>query len=572
MAQYLSNLPIGAKVKFGKHSINGETAQDIIWLVVAKNHSGYPSNSVTLQAASIIDLRSFDDPEPSNSADRNTQGNNRYSVSNIDQWLNANGSGGSWYFAKHSADAAPTNNDTKYADRPGFLYHLTDEERAAILSTTIRVVKPSVDGGGFEDIARAIFLPSVTEIGLSNENNTAEGSVWEYYSTNGAARRISSITTQVYNYSKSSNKPVVGNAWAWWTRTPSFDSDYSVRQVAQYGQATFEPAYIWLRGIRPALNLASTRSVSDTTDRDGCYTLNWNAAPPIPTTLTVPTVYGGKSTAISWSKVTDPDGQAVTYQLESSVNGGAYTILYTGVNLSFTTIIPFGSTTVQFRVKAIDSMGASSSYLTSTNRTVINNNAPIISDADGDLGVQEKGFSKTYTVNDTNNNPVTVTEAIDGVQVRSYEVTLGATNTFSVEDNTWVALANGNHTITITATDGMDSSVRTYRFVKSVSSFTIQNSAPMVASTRPTRIKVTVSKTIPAEATMKIEVCNNGFASDENKVWEDATKDLAAGFNYQFTNTDLKGSTQWGVLIRVTVNRNTGNGACYITSIGGNFE
>ena len=49
MAQLLSNLPIGAKVKFGRYSVEGEPAQDIIWLVVAKNHNSvptYPSNSV----------------------------------------------------------------------------------------------------------------------------------------------------------------------------------------------------------------------------------------------------------------------------------------------------------------------------------------------------------------------------------------------------------------------------------------------------------------------------------------------------------------------------------------------
>ena len=43
MAQALSNLPIGAKVKFGKYSVNGEAAQSIIWLVVAKNHSSTPA-------------------------------------------------------------------------------------------------------------------------------------------------------------------------------------------------------------------------------------------------------------------------------------------------------------------------------------------------------------------------------------------------------------------------------------------------------------------------------------------------------------------------------------------------
>jgi hypothetical protein len=89
MAQLLSNLPLGSKIKYGKHSINGETAQSITWLVVAKNHSGYPNNSVTLFAEKVIDIRCFDMREKSPShQDRIDGGNNRYSYSNIDQWLN----------------------------------------------------------------------------------------------------------------------------------------------------------------------------------------------------------------------------------------------------------------------------------------------------------------------------------------------------------------------------------------------------------------------------------------------------------------------------------------------------
>lgn len=570
MAQYLSNLPIGAKVKFGRHSINGETAQDIVWLVVAKNHSGYPSNAITLQTASIIDLRSFDDPEPNNaSGDRKVQGNNRYSVSNIDQWLNANAAGGSWYSVRHSADAPPTQNDTKYADRPGFLYHLTDSERLAILPTTIRVVKPSVDGGGYEDITRNVFLPSITEIGLGNENNTAEGSVWEHYATNGATKRTSTATAQVYNYSKSTSKPTVGSAWEWWTRTPSFSSETYVRMISKYGQVTFEPAYVWLRGVRPALNLSSTLSISDTTDSDGCYTVNWNEAPPIPTTLNVPTVYGGKSTTISWSGVTDPDGNTVTYQLEQSIGGAAFTTLYTGSNLAYTTVVPFGATSVQFRVKATDSLGASSGYKTSANITVINNNAPVISDTDSNIGTKIDGFTQTYSVTDANNNVVTITEAIDGVNLRSYTATLGATNTFSVTGNTWLTLANGIHTMTITASDGIDRSVRTFTFTKAVTSFAVQKSTAMEASAMPTRIKVSVIRTIPPEATFKVEVCNNGF--DANPTWEDATSSVTSELVHNFSNT-TKTAAKWGVNIRVIVKRNNGSGACYITSIGGNFE
>ena len=59
MAQILSNLPLGALIKFGKHQVGTETAEPIIWMVADKNHSGYPANSVTLNAQKIIDTYVF---------------------------------------------------------------------------------------------------------------------------------------------------------------------------------------------------------------------------------------------------------------------------------------------------------------------------------------------------------------------------------------------------------------------------------------------------------------------------------------------------------------------------------
>ena len=158
-----------------------------MWTVVAKNHQctpAYPTNAITLHAAEILDLRCFDAKEPSNSnSDRQSYGNNRYSVSNLDQWLNKDAAGGAWYSAAHSADQSPNSSsvvyaNTQYASRPGFLNGFTDDEKPAILSTTIRVVKPSVDGGSYEDVVRKVFLPSTTEVGLSNENSIAEGAAW----------------------------------------------------------------------------------------------------------------------------------------------------------------------------------------------------------------------------------------------------------------------------------------------------------------------------------------------------------------------------------------------------------
>ncbi len=283
MAQPLSNLSIGAKVKFGRYQVESETAQEIIWTIVAKNHPGYPANAITLHAEKIIDLRCFDAKEPNNpNSDRKNYGNNRYSVSNIDQWLNQDSAAGAWYVGQHTYDQAPNaanvNNNTPYDTRPGFLNHFSTEEKNAILSTPLRVVKPSVDGGGYEDITRKVFLPSTTEVGLADEGGTAEGTAWGFYTSNST--RIAYLTAQAFNNTLSSSKPsAIGNAWYWWLRTPNSSNAHDARAVSPVGALGNSLARNGHYGVRPALNLLSSLLVSDTTDADGCYTFVWWTPP-----------------------------------------------------------------------------------------------------------------------------------------------------------------------------------------------------------------------------------------------------------------------------------------------------
>lgn len=569
MAQNLSNLPIGAKIKFGKHSVNGETALPIIWMVVAKNHSStpsYPTNSVTLITERIIDQRAFDGREPTNpNSDRKYYGNNTYSLSNIDQWLNSDKS--NWYTATHTYDTPPNNDytgmGTPYSTRPGFLTNFSDAEKNLLLTTNIRAAAYDT---AYNDISRKVFLPSVRELGLTATN---DGSSWEYFNSND--RRKVYVTEQCYNNTLTTTKPADTNTpWYWWTRSSTSSYAQHVHIISITGSSSNAAAMDGYYGVRPAINLSSTLSISDTTDSDGSYTVVWNSAPPAPTTINVSTpVYGGKPNTISWSRVTDPDGNSVTYQLEQSLNNGEYTVLYSGANNSYTTLIPFGETTVRYRIKATDSLGESSLYTFSSVFNVTNNVAPVISGTDGNIGTKRDAFTQTYSVTDSNNDSVTITEAIDGVNIRSYTTTLGATNTFSVTGNTWLTLANGIHTMTITAFDGIDRSVRTFTFTKSVISFSVQKTTAIEASAMPTRIKVTVIRTLPPEATFKVEVCNNGF--DSTPTWEDATSSVTSELVHVFSNK-TKVAAKWGVNIRVTVSRNNGSGACYITSIGGNFE
>lgn len=274
--------------------------------------------------------------------------------------------------------------------------------------------------------------------------------------------------------------------------------------------------------------------------------------------------------AIDWGASTDPDGNLSGYILQRKVGTGSWTQVYKGANRSYADSITYGWTTVQYRVCAYDSQGATSDYQTSASRTVINNQPPVISGSNANLGTKSEGFTQTYTVTDADNDSVTVDELLDDEPIRSYVVTLGETNTFYVTGSTWLQLSNGSHTMKIKANDGRNSTtVRTYTFTKSVNSFTIQNTTPYTSNTRPTRIKITVTRSIPAESDFKVYVCNNGF--DTSPTWEDATTSVTGGLVHVFENTTKTG-TNWGVIIKVVVTRGEGEGACYVSQIGGNFE
>lgn len=464
MAQFLSNLPVGAKIKFGKHQINTETAQPIIWVIADKNHSGYPSNSVTLITEKIIDLRAYDGEVSSN-------GNNNYALSNLNQWLNSSASAGNWYSATHTNDAPPTSSNTSYGteyqSRSGFLYNFTEYERTALLPTTLTIQTRSDTS---QKIVTKVYIPSLWEI--LGTGSVSDGSTRLTYFASNVSKCV--VTSQVYNNTLSSKKPNnIVDCYLYWTRSTSTSSNTSAHCISADGNTTSSTSEAGYVGVRPLVNLSATVKISDTTDSDDCYTL-------------------------------------------------------------------------------------------------VVNNLPTISGTNSDIGIKNDDFSATYTITDGDNETVTVTEYIDNVKVRSYVATLGATNNFNVNGNTWLKLTNGIHTLKIEATDGFNTDTRVYTFTKSVNKIIVKRSTPIEASTMPTQIIVSVVKTIPYDAIMTVEACNNGF--DTNPTWENIdSSSISSHLAYEFKNK-VKTAGKWGVNIRVTVDRNGGEGACYITEIGGNFE
>jgi hypothetical protein len=260
-----------------------ETPWDIIWQVAAKDHtlnSAYPPNSVTLLTEKIVDLRAYDSKEIGGVVDRRTYGNNYYSVSNIDQWLNKDSPAGQWYVAATAYDGSPSDSmyvlgaNTQYSARPGFLYYFTPDEKASILDTTIRVDKPNYDGGGIANIVRKVFLLSVFETGTSIPS--AKLPIFT-----DDASRVAYMAEQAFNNTLSTNKPaLITNPYMWHVRTPVLDSYVSANYVPTNGYSTVgHYAADGHIGVRPACNVSNTLMVSETPDADGCYTLIWWAPP-----------------------------------------------------------------------------------------------------------------------------------------------------------------------------------------------------------------------------------------------------------------------------------------------------
>lgn len=579
MSKTLGSLSVGAKIEVPVLSAyQSRFGSKIVFKIADKNHSGYPSNSVTLITEKIIQNMASDAKEPSNSnSDRKNYGNNRHIYSNLLQWLNSNAAAGAWYSAKHSADQAPTTKNTHVTYNPytswaGFLAMLDPKFVAELLTTTLTVVKSTTDGGSYETFTAKMFLASTTEVGLANENSIAEGTLLALFS-NDASRVAYPTAECVSNADGYTNSGfATSKGWYWWLRTPISSNASDVRDVYSDGSLSSYGAYNGRNGVRPLCNLKSSILVSDSPNSDGNYTVIYNSAPSAPPSITAPaTCYSGQNINISCAAATDPDGDALTYCFERSYNSGAWTQVQASASRTFTEAVSTAWNTLKYRVRAKDSYGNYSAYTTSGDIAVIHNQPPVISGSNADLGTKRGDFTYQYSVTDPDNDVVNVVEKIDGKTIATKNaITLGATQTLSVSGNTFTALTNAQHTITITATDSAgNSAVRTLTFTKSIAGFVITLSTPLEANSQPTRANIKVTRDIPAGGTFKVEATNNPF--DASPVWEDCTNGVVQGVAHVFTNK-INTAAQYGMNIRVTVQRGDALTACWVSGIGGNFE
>lgn len=560
----LGSLAIGSKIKIS-HSVLG----DIIFLKADKDHGGYPENSTTLITEKIILLRAFDAKEPNNSdGNRKNYGNNKYSVSNLDQWLNSTAAAGQWYSARHSADQAPDNanvwsNYNEYDQDAGFLAGFDDAFVAALKDTTLKVALNTVtDGGSYESVVRKFFLPSRAELFGAAENSVMEGSLLSYFSANTNDIRKAQISA--YAAAHSEYSVTAGNNWYYWLRTPNSSSSYSVRNVYSGGSLSYNYAYYGNSGVRPLCNLDSGISVSDSTDSDGCYTLNLDTGLSAPEISVSNPIYSqptqetggieGGTAKITWTEV----GNATSYVLERSVNNGAFAQIYSGTARSYTENVLSSYQSLQYRVKSVNAE-EESDYATSPVYVVQDNFPPFISGDESNLGEKPTRFSYSYTIYDGDDANITVKEYLNSTLLRTYQAAAGQQQTFEITSAQWGAIAVGDNYIKIVASDEAATVTQTKHFTKSAGLLELEYSPTGNIAVRPKAINVELDLVKPFAAGLQVLACNNG--NDTQPVWDDITTAVRANINHVFTNgAKQQGVTYWKVILKIVVMRNDTEG------------
>ena len=581
MSQLLSALPVGSLVKDTNFTYLGTTP---IFRVLEHGHTGDPSGSTALEFRDIICLKAFDAAEPNNTQqERKNNGNNRYVYSNLLQWLNSSGAANSWYSAQHTYDQSPNGkgysgvvSNNPYASEAGFLSFFPDELKKSLNTASKKTAKSSYDGSGSENVSSRIFLLSTTEVGIDNDSNVAEGSVYSYYVTDGMKRRKKNLM----NNAAKGDYDSATSPWYWWLRTPKQYDYYESYQVYSNGDRGSQSDRMGYIGVSPAFCVSSNLTVSDSPDVDGAYTFVWNATPTIsPAT----TNYGNVSTppAITCT-IADADGDSFTYTVkvngvtQTSGSGTASKTFALDMN-TYWASMALGSNTVS--VTATDSKSATTTATYTMNKT--NSAAPVPTtdlvnnarkdtsfyigfqigqDADGDSQTVVAQVSDSSDMSDPTEFtsveklvagawiPVqTLTNADAGASLR-IQVT-GQT----VGDTIYVRLKDTD--------SGSGSPVYTSTYAVSIGSTLEFDTLPITRTTKPSIVVAYLDKTMPADATLQMYACNN--ANDATPTWEPITE----GESHQFTNK-TKTATNWGISVKTNIAAGATAGEISVSAVG----
>lgn len=276
----------------------------------------------------------------------------------------------------------------------------------------------------------------------------------------------------------------------------------------------------------------------------------------------------GTGTSANNKRIANLNGSAANWWLRSPYTGDTYYVW--GVNTNGNCNGGYASNSYGIRPALI----LPSTLLVSDDGTVSTNTPPTITSTSGasgvNLGSKTAAFSFKYTPNDADGDKLTVTEKLDGVVKKTRtNVTSGTQLTFECASTAaeFQKILNGNHTITIEASDGKETATFTATFTKAVHKATITLKTPLAVSGDITAAVMSVVGQIPAGAVYKVEATNN--AKDTSPVWQDVTAEAKSGANIVFKNKTAVNGAAFN--FRITVERGTSAGG-YISGVSGAFQ
>ena len=335
----LSALAEGLKVVDPGTKYYGEP---IVWIVEKKE-----AGKVCLSSERIIKIMAFDAQEPENrSSERALFGNNRWRLSNLQEWANSDLI--NWYEPTHDRDAPPTSGNVDsgynpYDAEPGFLTNFSLGLKNVLIPVEIVAVdsphynwEPQQEDSSLDKV----FLLSVDEIGAYPL--WIEGALYPRYtySPGGAGNRTLYPTPEAVansNYtspSLSSDVPC-----AYWLRSSgtildqemTYNPHYTMVISADGSLSQAEPFRGHI-GFRPTIAAPDTLAISGPSGGEDYYTLY--GFPPVITGTDPLGTFSGIPPIITY-KVTDPADLAVvvTEELDGVLIKEYAAIL--GVNASY---------------------------------------------------------------------------------------------------------------------------------------------------------------------------------------------------------------------------------------------
>ena len=179
----LGSLKAGDTIVFGTY--NGTKIKWTIFDTLDKEKGYITVGSLISPAGRMVFDQSenaSDNPNPI--SQRKSNGNNRYYLSNIRQWLNSDKAKNEWWTASHDYDTAPS-----YKSWNGFMYEISDYEKSIIVPKSVKCILDTNDGGGSETMTDYFFLCSSYAMGGEVVYPLEDDHIYEWIKGVGANNR-----------------------------------------------------------------------------------------------------------------------------------------------------------------------------------------------------------------------------------------------------------------------------------------------------------------------------------------------------------------------------------------------